>query len=144
MMAGILGFLRRPAVVRLAQVAIGVVFLAAALAKIGDLATFAAQIHNFRLVPVWSENLVAMTLPWVELIAGLSLVLAIRPRDGGWVVTVLMAVFLIAVGQAVVRDLDIECGCFGTADASQVGLAKLLENTGLLIVSMVATLRPER
>jgi len=143
-MAGILGFLRRPAVVRLAQVAIGVVFLAAALAKIGDLATFAAQIHNFRLVPVWSENLVAMTLPWVELIAGLSLVLAIRPRDGGWVVTVLMAVFLIAVGQAVVRDLDIECGCFGTADASQVGLAKLLENTGLLIVSMVATLRPER
>ena len=118
-------YLRNRHLVRICQLGIGFVFLFAALAKIGDMSTFAFQIHNFRLSPVWAENLVAMTLPWIELIAGLSLILAIRPRAGGLVCTVLMAVFLLGVGLAVARGLDIECGCFGTTDGANVGLAKM-------------------
>lgn len=143
-MAGPGSFARHPAAVVVARLFIGLVFLAAALAKIGDLATFASQIHNFRLAPIWAEHLVAMTLPWIELVAGLCLVLGIRPRGGAVVVTVLMAVFTLAVGQALARNLDIECGCFGTADASQVGWTKLIQNVGLLAVSWVATLTPRR
>jgi len=53
-----------------------------------------------------------------------------------------MALFFLVVGAAVARGLDIECGCFGTADASHVGIAKLLENTGLLAVAVVGALKP--
>ena len=141
-MTGVLGALRRRPVIRVSQLVVGVVFVAAALAKIGDLGSFASQIHNFRIVPIWTENLVAMTLPWVELIAGLCLVLGIRARGAGVLSTVLMVVFLVAVGQAVARDLDIECGCFGTADAAKVGLQKLLENTLLTLFATVASLVP--
>ena len=130
--------------VRACQFGIGFVFLFAALAKIGDLSTFAFQIHNFRLAPVWAENLVAITLPWIELIAGLSLILAIRPRAGGLVSTTLMVVFLAAVGLAVARGLDIECGCFGTTDGANVGLAKMAENSALLIMAWISMQMPDR
>lgn len=134
--------LRHPALIVMAQYGIAVVFMAAALGKIGDADTFAKQIHYFRLLPVSFENLLAITLPWVELVAALALFLRFRPRAGAVICAALMGVFLFAVGQAVARGLDIECGCFGTSDASRVGTAKLIENVGLLAVALIASLAP--
>jgi uncharacterized membrane protein YphA (DoxX/SURF4 family) len=129
------------AVVRVAELAIGIVFLIAALAQVGDLQTFAGQVHNFRLVPIALENAVAMTLPWIELVCGLALVMGVRPRAGAVVAAVLMLVFTVAVAAALARGLNIECGCFGKADASRVGGLKLAQNLGLVALSAVATLR---
>jgi uncharacterized membrane protein YphA (DoxX/SURF4 family) len=137
-------WLTHPVTVRLAQLAIGALFIVAALAKLGDLPAFAEQIHNFRSLPLAAENLVATTLPWIELVAGLALVFGIRPRSGAWVVGGLTAVFTVAVIVAWVRGLDIECGCFGTADSTRVGLEKLLQNSGMLVLAVVAGLRADR
>jgi putative oxidoreductase len=134
-------WLRRPVVLRLARLAIGCVFIAAALAKIGDPAGFALQIHNFRLAPVWSEHLVAIVLPWVELAAGLALVLEIRARAGAALTLALMVFFTIAVGSAWARGLDFECGCFGKVGASRIGAHKFLENLGLIALALLASLR---
>ena len=134
--------LRNGHLIRICRVVMGVVFIAAALAKIGDVAAFSTQIHNFRMMPVGLENLVAMTLPWIELLAGLSLLLAIRPRSGGLIVTVLMAFFLVAVAVALGRGLDIECGCFGTADGTRVGISKLSQNLVMLILAFIGTQAP--
>jgi len=136
------GWVRHPWTIRLGRVAIGVVFLAASLAKLGDLGSFAAQIHNFRLLPIALENLAAMVLPWIELVAGLALVLGIRARGGAWVAAGLMVLFTVAVTLALVRGLDIECGCFGTADASRVGGLKLAQNLALTALAWFATLAP--
>jgi hypothetical protein len=127
--------------VLLAQVALGVLFLAASLAKIGDAGTFALQIHHYRLLPFGLENLVAITLPWIELMAALAILLRLSPRGGSVVVAWLMGLFVIVVAAAAVRGLDIECGCFGTADAGRVGLAKLFENLGLLALAGIASVR---
>ncbi|NQU09929.1 DoxX family protein, partial [bacterium] len=43
--------------------------------------------------------------------------------------------FLIAIGQALVRGLDIRCGCYGTIDAEPIGARKLVENFGMLLVA---------
>ena len=134
--------LRNGYLIRTCRIIMGVVFIVAALAKIGDVAAFSTQIHNFRMMPIGLENLVAMILPWIELLAGLSLLLGIRPRSGGLIVTVLMAVFLVAVAVALGRGLDIECGCFGTADATRVGLSKLTQNLVMLILGFIGTLAP--
>ena len=107
----------------------------------GDTAAFAMQVHNFRLTPIALENLVAMILPWVELVAGTALILGARSRAAAWICAALMLVFTIAIGQAAARGLDFECGCFGKADSSTVGLTKLFENAGLTLVALVATLR---
>lgn len=141
-MSAAVGFLRAPWVVRLAGIAIGVVFLAAALGKIGDLGAFATQVHNYRLVPVWSENLIAMTLPWIELLAGLALVLGVRPRAGAVILLALVLAFTFAVGSAWARGLDFECGCFGKASAATVGARKFAENVGYTLLAAIAVLRP--
>jgi uncharacterized membrane protein YphA (DoxX/SURF4 family) len=132
---------RGRALVLAARVAIGVVFLAAALGKIGDPAAFALQVHNYRLAPVWSENLVAILLPWVELVAGLALVLGVRARSGAVIALTLMAMFTVAVGLAWARGLDFECGCFGKAGAARIGARKFFENIGLVAVAAVAARR---
>lgn len=141
-MDGLKRFVTHRWTVRVCQIVVGLVLIAAALPKIGDMHSFAAQVHNYRMVPVPLENLLAMVLPWVELVAGLSLVLGVRARAGAVVATLLMATFIVAVGAAFARGLDIDCGCFGTADAAQVGLAKLAEDAVYLALCGVALLRP--
>jgi uncharacterized membrane protein YphA (DoxX/SURF4 family) len=126
------------------RIVIGVVLGLAGLSKLGDLPGFATQVHNFRLIPVPMENLLAMTLPWIELVTALSLVLGMRARAGALVASILMAVFTVAVAQALARGLDIECGCFGTADATRVGAAKLAQNVGLTAVAIAGLGRPRR
>jgi len=134
--------LRHPSLVRAAQLAIALVFLVAALAKIGEAGPFARQIGYYRLLPFGLENLFAITLPWIELVAALALLLRFRPRAGAVVIAGLMGLFVFVVASAVARGIDIECGCFGTADGSRVGTAKLLENVGLLAVAAIASLKP--
>jgi putative oxidoreductase len=130
-----------PVLIRVCRIGIGLVMLAAALGKIGDPAAFATQIHHFRLIPIGAENLLAIALPWVELIAGLTLVLGVHARSGAWLSSAMMVVFTLAVGAAVARGLDIECGCFGTADATHVGGMKLAENLLFTGAALVASLR---
>jgi putative oxidoreductase len=136
-----MGSLAATPVRRGAQLLLGVLFLIAALAKIVDTASLAREVHNFRIVPFWSEHLVAMTLPWIELVAGLALVLGIRPRAGAWVVGVLLLGFTVGVALAMARGLNFECGCFGTADATRIGWTKLAENLGMLALAALGSLR---
>ena len=129
-------------VVRVCRIAIGVIFAATGLAKLGDLQAFADQVHNFRIVPIATENLLAFTLPWIEVVAALALVLNLRARPAALLATALMIVFTVAVIAALARGLDIECGCFGTADAARVGLKKVAQNVGMLILAAIGSLRP--
>lgn len=133
-------FLARRGVVRAAQVVLGVLLGWAALAKLGDIPGLARDVHNFRLLPLASEHLLAIVLPWIELTAALSLVLGIRPRAGAVVAASLMIVLTTAVAIAMARGLNFECGCFGSAGATRVGAAKLLENVALLAIALVGTL----
>jgi uncharacterized membrane protein YphA (DoxX/SURF4 family) len=136
--------LARRVVVRSAQIVVGVLLAWAALAKLGDIPALARDIHQFRLLPIAGENLLAMVLPWIELTAALSLLLGIRSRAGAVVAASLMAVFTTTVALALVRGLSIECGCFGTASAWRIGTAKLFENLAILAVAAVAILGPQR
>jgi uncharacterized membrane protein YphA (DoxX/SURF4 family) len=135
------GALSSPPVRRGAQVLLGSLFLAAALAKIVDVTSLAREVHNFHLVPFWSEHLVAMTLPWIELVAGLALVLGIRARAGAWVAGVLLLAFTFGIVTAMARGLNFACGCFGTADGTRIGGVKLAENLGMLALAAVGSLK---
>ena len=132
-----------PTVRRGAQIVAGLIFLASALPKIADLAAFAGNVHNFHLepvVPVVATNLLALTIPWVELVAGLALVTGVRPRAGAIVYTVLLTVFTIGVVAAMARGLSFECGCFGKAGSATIGFKKLAENVAMIVLGIVASI----
>ena len=137
-------FLTHPRTIRVCRLALAATFLVAALAKLGDMKAFAEQLHNFRMIPVFGENLVALCLPWIELLAALAIVFKVRARSATILLTALLAVFTVSVMLAMGRGLDFECGCFGTMDATRVGVAKIAQNTGLLIVAAVASLKSRR
>jgi uncharacterized membrane protein YphA (DoxX/SURF4 family) len=140
-MDGLGRFLRHAWTIRISRILLGLVFIAAALPKIGDAASFAAQIHNYRMVPVVFENVMGILIPWIELVVGLALVLGVRARAGSLAAGVLMIIFTVAVGQAVARGLDIECGCFGTGDGARVGFLKLLEDGVYLALAAIGLQR---
>jgi len=133
--------LLHPTTRRAAQIVAGLIFLASSLPKIADLPAFAGSVHNFHLwplIPMVATNLLAMTIPWVELVAGLALVAGVRPRAGAVVYTALIAVFTIGVIAAMVRGLSFDCGCFGKAGAGQIGAKKLAENLVMMAVGVIA------
>lgn len=140
-MSALRSFLTSPRTIRVSQVLIGILMAWAGLAKIGDLHGFAEQLHNFRMMPVPIENLIAISLPWIELIAALALIFGVRARAGAILSALLLAAFTAAVFVAMARGLDIECGCFGTNDATRVGWGKIGQNLTMLALATVGSIR---
>lgn len=89
-----------------------IVFVTAALPKIGAPDLFAGNIHNYKILPAWGINLMALVLPWLELFIGLGLAFGIAGRAAAVTMAGLMCVFIAAYVSAQVRGLDVACGCF--------------------------------
>jgi putative oxidoreductase len=98
------------------QIALGAVFIIAALPKIADPPSFAHMIYNYRLVPSPLINISALVMPWVELLAGLALILSVWKAAARTVVAIMLAVFIVAISINLFRDNAIDCGCFNVAD----------------------------
>lgn len=98
------------------QIALGAIFVIAALPKIADPPSFAHMIFNYRLVPSSLINLSALVMPWVELLSGLALILGVWKAAARTVVGILLFVFIIAISINLGRDNAIDCGCFNVAD----------------------------
>ncbi|HEY3173429.1 MAG TPA: MauE/DoxX family redox-associated membrane protein [Thermoanaerobaculia bacterium] len=124
------------------QIALGAVFVAAAIPKILDPPAFAHMIYNYRLLPGGLINGLALVMPWIELCVGLALVLGVWKREAALVAGALLVVFLVAIGWNLVRGHAIDCGCF---DVRSAGKSReelltdmrwvLLRDGGLLILA---------
>jgi uncharacterized membrane protein YphA (DoxX/SURF4 family) len=135
------GFLGSPVLIWIARVLIGSLLIAAGLAKIGAPKEFAIQVENYNLIPIGYENLVAVTLPWIQVVCGLGLAIGVHARSAAWLALAMLLVFDIALITALARGLDITCGCFGTATGARVGMAKLAENLVLTGIAAQASRR---
>jgi uncharacterized membrane protein YphA (DoxX/SURF4 family) len=106
------------------RLSLGLIFLAAGLVKIGSPAPLALAIENYRLVPSSLVSAVAIILPLLEIVVGLELILGIFTRAAAFAAGLLSSAFGLAVLSALVRGLDIECGCFsGGARVSWIHFA---------------------
>ena len=100
------------------QIALGIIFVVAAWPKIVDPPSFAHMIYNYKILPSGLINISALVMPWVELIAGLCLILAIWVRPARWLVTAMLIVFMIAISINLARGNAIDCGCFDVSAAN--------------------------
>jgi len=103
---------------KISRAGLALVFLVAAWSKIRDPAAFAVSVANYRMLPSFAVGIFALTLPMVELLAALALVCTRWSREAALVLLGLLGMFFIGLTQALVRGLDISCGCFGGADAA--------------------------
>jgi putative oxidoreductase len=111
--SGLLGSPRLQLVLRLV---LGAFFVYASLDKIWSPAGFAKIVYQWQVVGPVPSNLVAVTLPWVELLAGLLLLAGLWRREAALVVALMLVVFIVSAGSVMARGIDIEnCGCVSVA-----------------------------
>ncbi|MBU4186289.1 MAG: DoxX family membrane protein [Proteobacteria bacterium] len=99
---------------------LGLIFIYASIHKIADPIAFSEAIYNYQILPDMLINSLAIWLPWLELFAGLSLIIGIWIKGGALIISVLSTAFAIAVGSALFRGLDISCGCFYSYDTEEI------------------------
>ncbi|MFH1843989.1 MAG: MauE/DoxX family redox-associated membrane protein [bacterium] len=114
------------------RLAVAAVFIYAPLDKIAHPDAFAAVVYNYRLLPITLLHPFAMGLPWLELVAGIALLLGIFRRGAAALCLVMTVMFIVAITAALSRGLDISCGCFHTDGGSSVGLSLLFRDVLLL------------
>lgn len=90
------------------------VFLNACWHKLLHPASFALDVATYGILSLALVNPTAIILPWVELAAGIMLLIGYRARAGTLLVVAMMLVFIAALVVALVRGLDISCGCFAS------------------------------
>ena len=125
-----------PAVTITARLVLGVVFIYASWDKIVDPAGFAKAVQNYRFLPAEVVNLFAVVVPWLELVCGLLLIVGLFTAGSSSVVAVLLLSFMAALAAALVRGLDIGCGCFSNKSTDPITYWYLLRDFALVLVSL--------
>jgi uncharacterized membrane protein YphA (DoxX/SURF4 family) len=125
-----------------ARLVVGGIFVMYAIDKLAAPADFALNIERYELLPLWSVNLMAIVLPWIELVVGLFLIAGIRLRASAVVAAMLLGVFIVAIGSAMARGLEINCGC--SAHSETVGWGKIVEDAIYLVLALRIIIQPDR
>ena len=130
----------------LCRLVLGGVFIYASLDKIANPAEFAKAIGNYHVLPFGLENLLALFLPWLELLTGILLIAGIMV-DGATILIISMnIVFIFAISQALARGISIECGCFSvsTEGGNNIGFQTILRDFVYLIMAFIILYRKDK
>ena len=122
------------------RLVLGFIFVYASFYKMASPGAFAHEIANFHLVPGWAINPMAIVLPTLQLICGLALVLNRGTKGASFLIFSMMIVFQIAVASALVRGLNISCGCFESG-GDPVTWWNFLRDTSILLLAVAYFLR---
>jgi putative oxidoreductase len=128
---------RHPVLLVVVRWFLGLVFIIAGTDKIAQPEVFAISIDAYKLLPAFSVNVFALVVPWVELISGIFLLAGVFLRGSSLMVVSLLSVFTVAVLAALLRGLQIDCGCFGAQYGSPIGISKILEDLGMLLLALL-------
>jgi uncharacterized membrane protein YphA (DoxX/SURF4 family) len=114
----------------------GGVFIYASLDKIKHPDLFAEAVYNYQLLPEAAVNLVAIWLPWLELLGGGLLVVGFWVPGSVLVLGGLMLLFVGSLGINLARGLDIHCGCFITQSTDSMTVLTLLRDACFLLLAL--------
>lgn len=125
---------------------LGGLFVYMGWSKAGDPFAFLKQIYLYEALPESPAifiNSVAIVLPWLEIIAGIALILGVYVRGAAATIALMLAVFTPAIflRAMVIRtaegtpffEIAFDCGCGG---GPVIIWRKLLDNGGLFLLSV--------
>jgi putative oxidoreductase len=122
----------------LARFYLGGIFIYAAWGKILDPYSFALSIATYQMLPTNVVNLMAIALPWLEMVTGVLLVVGTLTRPSVLLINGMMVVFIYAIWSAVSRGLDMgSCGCFASeAAAEEISMATVWRDVWWLVIGV--------
>ena len=130
--------------VRLAfRLVLGGLFVYAGAVKVLEPLAFAQNVRNYQLVGQSLSFVAAIILPWLEILAGLALILGVWTRGAALVVTGLLVFFIVLTAVTMARGLDVDCGCFGSLSRKS-GWSVVLEDLGMLALGLALLIAPKK
>ena len=98
---------------RLFRLGLGGLFIYSGMLKIDDPGAFADAVARYEVLPDVTLGIFSLVMPMMEFLAGVALVLTKWTREASLLISGMLALFIVALAQALVRGLEISCGCFG-------------------------------
>jgi hypothetical protein len=113
-------------------------FVYSSLPKMRQPYDFLSSVYKYELVGPKLGLLIAMVLPWAELMVGVCLLGGIFVGGALLVSFVMGTIFTFVVGSAIHRGLEISCGCFSASSVEQVGYSTLIRACMIALISVTA------
>jgi uncharacterized membrane protein YphA (DoxX/SURF4 family) len=121
------------------RLVVAAVFIAASIPKILEPHAFAIAVFRYQMLPFSLINLMAVFLPWIELVTGIALLVPRWTAPAAAIILGMLAVFTVAIAASYVRGINIACGCFSVdPDAKHIGWWNLARNLGLIAMTGVS------
>ena len=121
---------------------VAAIFIFAGITKVLNPENFAKDIDNYRMLPYLLVTMMAIILPWLEILCGIFLIIRKWEKGAALTLLVLTLMFLIAMSSAIFRGLDITCGCFAmTAEGTKVGYTRLVQDSILFMIILLLNFR---
>jgi len=111
----------RPWLGTAARLILAGVWIVAGASKVGDLAASGRAVNAYQLMPFDVAQVVGATLPLVEIVLGVLLLVGFATRLAAAASAALLVVFVAGITSAWVRGLSIDCGCFGGGGQLEAG-----------------------
>ena len=122
---------------------LGAIFVYAAWVKLRlPWQLFAMSIDSYQLLPSSLVEVLARTLPWVELLLGLVLIAGRWLRYSSTMISLLLLVFFSLMVRAAVKGQEISCGCFGPGET--ISWKTMLRDGSMLAGSLFLTAMASR
>ena len=130
----------------LLRAALAVTFIWACIHKIANPYEFGLQVATYQILPLSLINLQAVILPWVELVVGILLIAGLFTRASALVSIGMNAMFIAAIAMALAADLQLQCGCFASAQAGHDMDSSLLvrDSVFLIMGAALVFMKPDR
>lgn len=127
---------------RILHLLFGGVFVYAGIMKAWHPMVFLEDVRSFALLPDPYAALLAIFLPWLEIFAGLAVIVGALRKAGLAVLNLSLLLFLGAIVIAWVRGTDIRCGCFGgSSDATSSYIELIIRDLVLLALGVWLLIR---
>lgn len=104
---------------------------------------FAASVKAFKAIDPdqapFLFQLAVFGTPWVEIFAGIALVLGLWTRAAAGVIASLLVVFIALIVSVIMRDLNTSCGCFGKLSpfcGEKISSCNVIQNIILLAMAL--------
>jgi uncharacterized membrane protein YphA (DoxX/SURF4 family) len=107
--------------------------------KIAHPGAFAIDVATYGILPLSLVNIMAITLPWIELTAGILLVVGLKTRAAALMIFGMMVMFIVALAIALAQGLDMSCGCFASQAVQgedSISAKTVLRDAGWLVLSL--------
>lgn len=122
------------------------VFLYAGLVKSSDSEAFLISIAPLTFLPEPLIFFAGIALPWIEILAGILLLIPRTTRIGALLVFLLCMLFIGVLAWALSEDIVVACGCFGSEPdeppSSDAMLAVILRDIALALPALVLAIKP--